>query len=75
MSCLSEITNLPLSRPIEVEPTCVACQGQAVISISHNLVSGGYCEFGRFVQNFEKKVACLLCQLNSSPFCILFFRA
>ena len=72
MSHLSEIINLPLSRPIEIELTYVACQGQVVISISHILVSGGYCEFGRFVQFFEKKLARLPCQLNSSPFCILF---
>ena len=72
MSRLSEITNLPLSRPIEIEPTCVACQGQAVIFISHILVSGGYCEFGHFIQIFEKKLARLPCQLNSIPFCVLF---
>jgi hypothetical protein len=27
MSRLSEITNLPLSRPIEIEPVGFACQG------------------------------------------------
>ena len=53
MSRLSEITNLPLSKPIEIEHIGFALQGQAVvISISQILVSGGYCDFPRFVQIF-----------------------
>ena len=55
MSCLSVITNLPLSKPIEIEPIGFACQGQAVISISQTLVSGGYCDFPRFVQIFAEQ--------------------
>ena len=71
MSRLSEITNLPLSKPIEIEPIGFACQGWAVISISQILVSGGYCDFPRFVQILQS--ARFLCQLNSNPVCILFF--
>jgi hypothetical protein len=55
MSRLSEITNLPLSKPIEIEPIDFACQGLAVISISQILFSGGYCDFPRFVQIFAEK--------------------
>ena len=55
MSRLSEITNLPLSKPIEIEPIGFACQGQAVISISQILVPGVYCEFPSFVQFFAEK--------------------
>ena len=55
MSRLSEITNLPLSKPIEIEPIGFACQGYAVISISLILVSGGYCDFPRFVQIFAEQ--------------------
>ena len=56
MSCLSEITNLPLSRPIEIEEIGFAWQGQAVvISISQILVSGGYCDFPRFIQIFAEQ--------------------
>ena len=74
MSRLSEITNLPLSKPIEIEQIGFAWQGYAVvISISQILVSGGYCDFPRFVQIL--KSARLLCQLNSNPVCILFFQA
>ena len=56
MSCLSEITNLPLSKPIEIEHIGFVWQGQrVVISISQILVSGGYCDFPRFVQIFVEK--------------------
>ena len=55
MSRLSEITNLPLSKPIEIEPIGFAWQGQAVISISQILVSGGQCDFSRFVQIFAEQ--------------------
>ena len=55
MSCLSEITNLPLSKPIKIEPIGFACQGQAVISISQILVLGGYCDFPHFVQIFVEQ--------------------
>ena len=55
MSCLSEITNLPLSKPIEIEPIGFAWQGQAVIFTSQILVSGGYCDFPRFVQIFAEQ--------------------
>ena len=71
MSRLSEITNLPLSKPIEIEPIGFACQGYAVISFSQILVSGGYCDFPRFVQILQS--ARLPCQLNSNPICILSF--
>ena len=72
MSRLSEITNLPLLKPIEIEQIGFAWQGQAVvISISQILVSGGYCDFPRFVQILQS--ARLPCQLNSNPVCILFF--
>ena len=55
MSRLSEITNLNLSKPIEIELIGFAWQGQAVISISQILVSGGYCSFPRFVQIFAEQ--------------------
>ena len=55
MSHLSEIPNIPLSKPIEIEPICFACQGQAVISISQILVSGGYCDFPLFVHIFAEQ--------------------
>ena len=42
-----------------------------MISISQILVSGGYCDFPRFVQILHS--ARLPCQLNSNPVCILFF--
>ena len=72
MSHLSEITNLPLSKPIEIQHIGFAWQGQAVvISISQILVSGGYCDFPRFVQIFQS--ARLPCQLNLNPVCILIF--
>ena len=72
MSRLSEITNLPLSKPIEIEQIGFAWQGSVVvISISQILVSGGYCDFPRFVQILLS--AHLPCQLNSNPVCILFF--
>ena len=46
MSCLSEITNLPLPKPIEIQQIDFAWQGQAVvISISQILVLDGYCDF------------------------------
>ena len=72
MSRLSEITNLPLSKPIEIEQIGFAWQGlTVVISISQILVSGGYCDFPRFVQILQS--ARLPCQLNLNPVCILFF--
>ena len=72
MSRSSEIRNLPLSKPIEIQQIGFAWQGQAVvISISQILVSGGYCNFPRFVQLLQS--ARLPCQLNSNPICILFF--
>ena len=72
MSRLSEITNLPLSKPIEIQQIGFAWQGQAVvISISQILVSGRYCDFPRFVQILQS--ARLPCQHNSNPVCILFF--
>ena len=56
MSCLSEITNLPLSKPIEIQQIGFAWQGQAeVISISQILVSGGYCDVPRFIQIFAEQ--------------------
>ena len=42
-----------------------------MISISQILVSGGYCDFPRFVQILQS--ARLPCQLNSNPVCIVFF--
>ena len=42
-----------------------------MISISQILVSGGYCDFPRFVQILHS--ARLPCQLNSNPVCILLF--
>ena len=45
-SHLGEITNLPLSKAIEIQHIGFAWQGYAiVISISQILVSGGYCNF------------------------------
>ena len=79
MSRLSEITNPPLSKPIEIEPIGFACQGQAVISISQILVLGGFCDFPRFVQIFAEKECMFVVptQFESSlyffgqdPFCI-----
>ena len=74
MSRLSEITNLPLSKPIEIQQIGFAWQGQAVvISISQILVSGGYCDFPRFVQILQS--ARLPCQLNSKSRLYSIFRA
>ena len=77
MSCLSEITNLPLSKPIEIEQIGFAWQGQAVvISISQILVSSGYCDFPRFVQIFAEQECTFTVptQFESSLYS-LFFRA
>ena len=49
---------------------CVARIGSSDF-ISLILVSGGYCDFPRFVQILQS--ARLPCQLNSNPVCILFF--
>ena len=72
MSHLTEIKNLPLSKPIEIEPIGFECQEQAVISISQIQVSGGYCDFPRFIKFLQSKSARLPCQLNLNPVCILF---
>ena len=72
MSRLSEITNPPLSKPIEIEQVGFVWQGYAVvISISQILVSDSYYDFPRFVQILQ--IAHSPCQLNSNPVCILFF--
>ena len=73
MSRLGEITNLPLSKPIDIQQIGFAWQGQAVvISISQILVSGGYCDFPCFIQILQS-AHLRSCQLNSNPICILFF--
>ena len=72
MSHLSEITNLPLSKPIEIEPMGFACQGYAVISISQILFWAVTATFPSSFKLLQSKSARLPCQLNSNPVCILF---
>ena len=49
---------------------CVAGIGSSDFRLA-DLVSGGYCDFPRFVQILQS--ARLPCQLNSNPVCILIF--
>ena len=72
MSRLSEITDLPLSKPIETESIDFACQAYAVISISHILFRAVTETFPAPFKFLQSKSAHLPCQLNSNPICILF---